>query len=145
MAHITHDAVSIFQERRLSMYVKYCENKPKSEYIVSEYIDNFFEVSGYNWSKQNDLRHVKSNKMACAPSEDSDQPGHPPSLIRVFAVHSMDSWGPNVSSCGQRRRWSDWADTQADLSLLWVHRSFCWFCRVAAEIYMWFLLHAQSI
>ena len=23
--------------------------------------------------------------MACAPSEDSDQPGHPPSLIRVFA------------------------------------------------------------
>ena len=24
--------------------------------------------------------------MACAPSEDSDQHGHPPSLIRVFAV-----------------------------------------------------------
>lgn len=30
-------------ERRLAMYVKYCENKPKSEYIVSEYIDTFFE------------------------------------------------------------------------------------------------------
>ena len=28
----------------------------------------------------------KTNKMACAPSEDSDQPGHPPSLIRVFVV-----------------------------------------------------------
>lgn len=27
------------------MYVKYCENKPKSEYIVAEYID-YFEVSG---------------------------------------------------------------------------------------------------
>ena len=27
----------------------------------------------------------------CAPSEDSDQPGHPPSLIRVFAVCSMGS------------------------------------------------------
>ena len=26
----------------------------------------------------------------CAPSEDSVQPGHPPSLIRVFAVRSMD-------------------------------------------------------
>ena len=24
--------------------------------------------------------------MTCAPSEDSDQPGHPPSLVRVFAV-----------------------------------------------------------
>ena len=29
----------------------------------------------------------KTYKMACAPSEDSDQPGHPPSLNRVFAVH----------------------------------------------------------
>ena len=35
--------------------------------------------------------HDKSNKLACAPSKDSDQPGHPPSLIRVFAVHSMRS------------------------------------------------------
>ena len=30
--------------------------------------------------------HDKTNKMACAPNEDSDQAGHPPSLIRVFAV-----------------------------------------------------------
>ena len=30
--------------------------------------------------------HDKTNKMACAPSEDSDQPGHLPSLIRVFPV-----------------------------------------------------------
>ena len=30
--------------------------------------------------------HDKTNKIACAPSEDSDQPGHPPSLIRVYAV-----------------------------------------------------------
>ena len=33
----------LLQERRLYMYVKYCENKPKSEYIVAEYID-YFEV-----------------------------------------------------------------------------------------------------
>ena len=33
----------------------------------------------------------KTNKMACAPSEDSDQPGHPHSLIRVFAVRSVGS------------------------------------------------------
>ena len=38
----------------------------------------------------------------CAPSEDSDQPGHAPSLIRVFAVRSMGSWGHKLSSCGQR-------------------------------------------
>ena len=31
------------------------------------------------------LPHDKTNKMTCSPSEDSDQPRHPPSLIRVFA------------------------------------------------------------
>ena len=55
--------------------------------------------------------HDKTNIMACAPSENSDQPGHPSSL------------------------WSDWADVQADLSLRWAHRSFCWFCRAATQIY----------
>ena len=68
------------------------------------------------------------------PSEDSDQPGHPPSLIRVFAVCSKDSQGPGVSSCGQRRLRSDWAEAQADPSLGWAHRSFCWFCHEAAKL-----------
>ena len=30
---------------------------------------------------------MQHNKTTCAPSEDSDQPGHPPSLNRVFTVH----------------------------------------------------------
>ena len=34
---------------------------------------------------------TKKKKTACAPSEDSGQPGHPPSLIRVFAWHSTGS------------------------------------------------------
>uniref|UniRef100_A0A2K5ZXX6 non-specific serine/threonine protein kinase n=1 Tax=Mandrillus leucophaeus TaxID=9568 RepID=A0A2K5ZXX6_MANLE len=32
-----------YSERRLHMYIVYCQNKPKSEHIVSEYIDTFFE------------------------------------------------------------------------------------------------------
>ena len=80
--------------------------------------------------------HDKTNKMAFAPSEDSDQPGHPPNLIRVLAVRSMGSWGPNVSLCGQRRLWSDWADAQADLCLLWAQWPFCWFCHAAAHVYI---------
>ena len=32
-------------ERKLHMYIVYCQNKAKSEYIVSEYIDSYFEVS----------------------------------------------------------------------------------------------------
>ncbi|XP_067936913.1 rho guanine nucleotide exchange factor 25-like [Watersipora subatra] len=34
-------------EKRLYMYVKYCENKPKSEFIVAEYLDTVFnEIKG---------------------------------------------------------------------------------------------------
>ena len=33
----------------------------------------------------------QNQQSDCAPSEDSDQPGHPPSLIRVFAVRSVCS------------------------------------------------------
>lgn len=36
--------LSFIQERKLNMYVVYCQNKPKSEHIVSEYIDTYFEV-----------------------------------------------------------------------------------------------------
>ena len=39
-----------------------------------------------------ELPHDKTNKMAFAPSEDLDQHGHPPSLIRVFAVHMKKAW-----------------------------------------------------
>ena len=40
----------------------------------------------------NEPPHDKTNKMACAPIEDSDQPGHPPSLIKVFAVRMKKHW-----------------------------------------------------
>ena len=39
----------------------------------------------------NESPRDKIKKMTYAPSEDSDQPGHLPSLIRVFAVGLMGS------------------------------------------------------
>ena len=62
-----------------------------------------------------------------APSEDSDQPGHPPSLIRVFAVRMKKAWVLSYPLSTQRRLWSDWADAQADLSLCWAHIHFVGF------------------
>ena len=47
----------------------------------------------------------KTDKMTFVPREDSDQPGQPSSLNRVFPVCSMGSLGPNFASCGQRRLW----------------------------------------
>ena len=71
-------------------------------------------------------RLMTNQQNYCTPSEDSDQPGHPPNLIGVSAVCSMGSWRPNVSSCGQRRLgWSEFS--------LGAH-SFCWFCHEAAHI-----------
>ena len=60
--------------------------------------------------------------MTCAPSKDSDQPGHPPSLIRVFAVRMKKHWVLGYPS----------ADAQADLSLRWAKMSFCRFCHAVA-------------
>ena len=82
----------------------------------------------------NEPPHDKSNKMACVPIQASDRPGHPSSLIWVFAVHSICSSGPKLSSCGQSWLWSDWANAQADRSLCWAHMPFCWFCHEAAQI-----------
>ena len=57
-------------------------------------------LSLMNQLKSCEPEHDKTNKMTSVTSEDSDQPGHPPSLIRVFAkvakdprflhVHSLD-------------------------------------------------------
>ena len=41
--------------------------------------------------------------MECVPIEDSDQPAHPCSLIKVFDGLSMGSQGSKVSSGGKLR------------------------------------------
>ena len=77
----------------------------------------------------------QNRQNGCAPSEDSDQPGQPPSLIRVFAARKKKHWVLSYALSAQWRLWSDWADAQADLSLRWEH-SFCWFCHVVAHMYI---------
>lgn len=43
------------------MYIVYCQNKPKSEHIVSEYIDTYFEVRNLNL----DLIIISALNKAC--------------------------------------------------------------------------------
>ena len=52
----------------------------------------------------------------------------------VFAVRFMVAQHPRLLHA-HSEDWSDWADAQADLSLCWAHRSFCWFCHAVAHIY----------
>ena len=63
----------------------------------------------------------QNQRNGCAPSEDSDQPGRSPSLIRIFAVRMKKHWVHSYALSAVRRLWSDWADAKADLSLRWVH------------------------
>ena len=77
--------------------------------------------------QRNELHHDKTNKVASAPSEDSDQPGHLPRPIRVFAVRMKKALILSYPLNAQQRIWSDWADAQADLSLCWAHSHFVGF------------------
>ena len=76
----------------------------------------------------------KTNKVACAPSEDFGQPGHLPSLIRVFPVRMKKAWILSYPLSAQQRLWSDWVDAQADLRLRWAYMPFCWFCHEVAHL-----------
>ena len=72
--------------------------------------------------------HDKTNKIARAPSEDSDQPGHPPSLIRVFAVRTKKACVLSYPLSAQQRliRLSGcpgWSESSLGA------QSFCWFCQ----------------
>ena len=99
------------------------------------------EWTSWNWPGR--VVRIKSNVFfsrvgkctICSKPWSFIMPINPPSLIRVFAVRSMDKKGPKLFSCGQGRLWSDWADAQADLSLHWPHMPFCWFCHAATQTY----------
>ena len=97
----------------------------------------------YNWvafTHTNLTTHISSwattwqnQQNECAASEDSDQSGHPPSLIRVFAVRMKKAWVLSYLLSAQRSlirlgECPGWSE-----SSLGAH-SFCWFCHVAAHL-----------
>ena len=88
----------------------------------------------WNRSKMNMSRNM-TKATKCAPSEDSDQPGHPPSLVGAFAVRMKKAWVLSFPLSAQRRlirlgRCPGWYE-----SSLGAH-SFCWFCHVTAHMSM---------
>ena len=96
-----YDIVSMAKRFHIGLYAKCKKNVMKC--ICAAYVDSR--------KKHFEPPHDKTNKMTFVPSEDSDQPslirvsdqpGHPPSLIRVFAVRSLGSSGPKFASGGQR-------------------------------------------
>ena len=72
------------------------------------------------WRTNMSYDMTKSTKLVCAQRR-LRSAGHPPSLVRVFAVFLIGSFGPKFSSRGYRD--SD----QADLRLRWAHSHFVGF------------------
>ena len=72
-----------------------------------------FQLPGKVIQNWYDLLHDKINKI-CAPSEDSDPPWHPPSLIRVFISRMKKHWALNYLHSG------DSDQTVWMLRLIWV-------------------------
>ena len=96
-------------------------------------------------SKICEPHHDKTNKVACAPSEDSDHPGHPPRLIRVFAASMKKAWVLSNPLSAQQRLCSDWADAQADLSLCWAHSHFVGFVMRRLMYVLSMIIHCQYV
>ena len=68
-------------------------------------------------------RHMtKPTKGLCVQRRLSIRP-----VWSVFVVRRKKAWVLSYALMARWRLWSDWADAQADLSLRWAHRSFCWF------------------
>ena len=71
--------------------------------------------------------HDKTYKMACASSGDSDQPGHPPSLIRVFAVRMKQAWDLATHWAHSEDADQTGRMPRLNWSLRWVHMPFVGF------------------
>ena len=92
-----------------------------------------------SWPSNAKMRKIRTpHKTAWAVSWQNQQNDRTGIRLNwsVFAVGSLGSWGPSVSSCGQWRQirlgrcpgWSKW-------------RSYCWFCHEAAEIWCGLIVH----
>ena len=79
---------------------RYGDANVKLSPAISLLFLNMFHVFELHCSSPYELRHDKTNKMACAPSEDSDQPGH--------TVSGMESWSGILEWSGVKF-WSDFA------------------------------------
>ena len=73
-------------------------------------------------------------ELIFATSEDSDQPAHPRSLIRVLADRMCLLKPPGYPKRDEQEPLPYRVDEQVDLSLCWSHRSYCRFCRALAQI-----------
>ena len=82
----------------------------------------------------------KPNKIAYAPSEDSDQLH--PAQSEQSLLSALRKLGSLAIHWTHSKDWSVWVDAQADLSLLGA-QWFFWFCHEAAHIFVHYNMHLR--
>ena len=85
-------------------------------------------------SQTYELRHDKTNKMSVRPVKTPISLGICPVWSESSLFTQWVAKGPMLLHVDSED-WSDWVDTQADLSLRWAHSHFVGFCHVAAHIF----------
>ena len=96
----------IFINKRLSRRNCFCNDFPKASLFKG---CSSFDCFVMTRQKAIWAATCQNQQCDCAPSEDSDQPGHPPSLIRVFAVRRKKPWVLSYPLSAHWRLGSDWA------------------------------------
>ena len=78
---------------------------------------------------KNEPAHDKTYNKTCVTTKDSRSPC-------TFIQYGRGSplWMAVEGTCDKWSLWSDCADGQADLSLHFLHKSYCRFCRALAQI-----------
>ena len=84
---VFHDPVILFTKEPFVNAVTNCQDAVV-EFLraTPTLLVDAISVTDYKWAAT-----WQNQQSDCAPSEDSDRSGHPPSLIRVFAVRLMGS------------------------------------------------------
>ena len=109
---IVHNFCSVCQLTRKNLMVKNLKRlrkqtereQGKNEAQAFDFYPTTYELPVSIWASVKISRSMtKPNNLTFAPIEDSDQPGHPPSLIRVFTVRMKKAWVLSYPLSAQRR------------------------------------------
>ena len=102
------------------------------------------ETSGLGRDKVRSCYRNLNFQLSCDVTKPTNWPVRPAKTQISLGIRPVWSesllWGQWVDKGpsfhhADSEDWSDWVDAQADLSLRWARKPFCWFCQDAAQLF----------
>ena len=85
-------------------------------------LDLSFNICAASWQNQQNDVHPAKTQISL-------------DICPVWQESSLSAWRKLRSLATHWAHCKDWVDAEADLSLHWVHRTFCWFCHEVAQFF----------